>query len=178
MCPISAPSLAEITALIEIQEVKKGEQICTVGRSNNLEYFLLEGICKSYLHTPEAEEITISFFMEGAVISPSTTRNVEGKAILNMCALTDVKLAAMPAQEFEKLMIDNLEIRQFGNTVLQYELQSKVQKEIALASLKGKERLEYLRKCYPNIENCIPHSDIASFLGMTTISLSRLRGQS
>jgi hypothetical protein len=55
---------------------------------------------------------------------------------------------------------------------------AKVEKEIALASLKGKDRLLLLRKNYPNIENCIPHADIASYLGITTISLSRLRTKS
>lgn len=55
---------------------------------------------------------------------------------------------------------------------------SKVEKEIALASFKGKDRLLLLRKNYPNIENLIPHTDIASYLGITNISLSRLRTQS
>ena len=82
------------------------------------------------------------------------------------------------ADEFEKLMIEDLEIREFGNSVLRNELMAKVQKEIALASLKGKERLVLLRKNYPNIENQISHTDIASYLGITTISLSRLRTKS
>ena len=75
-------------------------------------------------------------------------------------------------------MIVDLEIRDFGNSVLKIELMAKLQKEIALASLKGKDRLLLLRKNYPNIENLVPHSDIASYSGITTISLSRLRTQS
>ena len=75
-------------------------------------------------------------------------------------------------------MIEDLEIRDFGNAVLSNELMAKVEKEVALASLKAKDRLVLLRKKYPNIENLIPHSDIASYLGITTISLSRLRTQS
>ncbi|MDP7645796.1 MAG: glycosyltransferase family 2 protein, partial [Candidatus Peribacteraceae bacterium] len=47
-------------------------------------------------------------------------------------------IATIDADEFEKLMVEDLEIRHFGNSVLRNELMQKVQKEIALASLKGK----------------------------------------
>ena len=87
-------------------------------------------------------------------------------------------MATIDATEFEKLMIEDVEIRDFGNSVLRNELMTKVKKEIALASLKGKDRLLLLRKNYPNTENLVSHSDIASYLGITTISLSRLRTQS
>lgn len=176
--PVSDKSIRKIENLVEYISIKKGGPITTVGQKNNLEYFMIEGICKSFLNTPEGENVTISFFMSNSVISPSTTRNQKGKSIINIQALTDVEIATINATEFEKLMIEDLEIRDFGNSVLRIELMAKVQKEIALASLRGKDRLLQLRKNYPNIENLVPHSDIASYLGITTISLSRLRTQS
>lgn len=176
--PLSVTSMEKINKLVHYQSHKKGESITSIGQKNNLEYFLIKGICKSFLYTPEGEDITISFFMTGSIVSPNTTRSLEGKSILNIRALTDIEIATIDADELEKLMIEDLEIRHFANTVLRNELMKKVQKEIGLASLKGKDRLELLRKQFPNIENLVPHSDIASYLGITTISLSRLRTQS
>lgn len=176
--PVSTKAIEKIRDLVEYLTVKKGAAISTVGKTNNLEYFMIEGICKSFLYTPEGEDVTISFFMPLSIISPSTTRNKEGRSIINIRALTDVKLATINADAFEKLMIEDLEIRHFGNTVLRNELMAKVQKEIGLASLRGKDRLQLLRDNFPNIENLVPHADIASYLGITTISLSRLRAQS
>ncbi|GAB5551852.1 MAG: Crp/Fnr family transcriptional regulator [Saprospiraceae bacterium] len=175
--PVSIKSIGKIRDLIEYLPIKKGDSITRVGRTNTLEYFMIEGICKTFLYTPEGEEVTISFFMPLSIISPSTTRNKEGRSIINIRALTDVELATINADAFEKLMIEDLEIRHFGNTVLRNELMTKVQKEIGLASLRGKDRLQLLRETFPNIENLVPHSDIASYLGITTISLSRLRAQ-
>jgi CRP-like cAMP-binding protein len=176
--PVSSISIRKIEDLVEYITIKKGEPITTTEHKNNLEYFMIEGISKSFLYNPEGEDVTISFFMSGSIISPSSTRNEEGKSIINIRALTDVQIATINATEFEKLMIEDLEIRDFGNSVLRIELMAKIQKEIALATLKGKDRLLLLRKNYPNIENLVPHSDIASYLGITTISLSRLRTQS
>ena len=176
--PISKISIEKIKNAVEYTHVKKGETITKVGRHNNLEYFVIDGICKSFLFTPEGEDVTISFFMSGSILSPSVTRNKEQKSMFNIRALTDVMIAAMDAAEFESLMIEDLEIRHFGNVVLRNELMEKVEKEIALASFKGMDRLLLLRKKFPNIENLVPHADIASYLGLTTISLSRLRTQS
>ncbi len=178
VCNISEKSTGKIVDIVKYKNYKKGESISTVGQMNNLEYFITDGICKSFLSTPEGEDITISFFMSNSIISPSTTRNKDGNSVINIQALTDVEIATIDATEFEKLMIEDLEIRDFGNSVLRNELMAKVQKEIALASLKGMDRLLLLRKSFPNIENQIPHADIASYLGITTISLSRLRTQS
>ena len=72
-------------------------------------------------------------------------------------------------------MINHIDIREFGNMVLQNELLAKVEKEIGLASLNAKERLILFREKYHFLENLISHADIASYLGITNISLSRLR---
>ena len=176
--PLSKSSLAKIKRLISYSVIKKGEVITAVGKRNTTEYFLIDGICKSFLITPDGEEVTLSFFMSQSVLSPHTTRVKEGRSILNFRALTDLEIASIDAHDFEKLMIEDLEIRHFGNTVLRNELMHKVEKEIAMASLKGRDRLQLLRSDFPNIENSVPHSDIASYLGITTISLSRLRNKS
>ena len=90
-------------------------------------------------------------------------------------AISDLTIGLIEAPLFEQLMVEDLSIRNFGNAVLREELRGKVEKEIGLASLPAKERLAILRQKYPGIENHVPHTDIASYLGITNISLSRLR---
>ena len=175
VCPLNPGSYARIIELITFETYKKGDHLTQVGTFNNLEYFMLEGVCKSYLHNPEGDEITLSFFTAPCIISPHTTRVRDNKSILNLRALTELTIAHMDARQFEQLMVDHIDIRQFGNNVLQLELMTKVRKEIGLASLTGREKLQQLRTEFPNLENLVPHTDIASYLGITPISLSRLR---
>ena len=173
--PISVNSINEIEDILEFKSVDKGDTFIKRNKRNTNEYFILEGICRSYLISPEGEEITLSFFTSNSILSPYSTRTKEEISQLNFQALTDVKLSSMNAFKFEELMINNLEIRRFGNTVLRNELAMKVDKEIGLASLTAKERLLKFREQYPMLENLIPHTNIASYLGITNISLSRLR---
>jgi len=173
--PISEKSFLEIEKLLKFEVFKKGETFIQKNRRNVNEYFVLNGVCKSYLINPDGDEITLSFFLDKSILSPHQIRTSKNISNLYFKALTDLKLASINAEAFEQLMIENIEIRNFGNTVLQNELISKVEKEIGLASLSARERLIEFREKYQPLENLIPHTDIASYLGITNISLSRLR---
>lgn len=173
--PVSEGSLDLMCDLIVVEVYEKGDVFIDRGKKNNKEYFVYEGVCRSFLLSPEGEEITISYFLEGGVLSPNKTRTANQISHLNFQALTKVTVASLNADKFEQLMINHMDIREFGNTVLQNELLAKVEKEIALASLNAKERLLLFREKYHFLENLISHVDIASYLGITNISLSRLR---
>jgi len=173
--PVSEGSLDLMSDLIVVEVYEKGDIFIDRGKKNNKEYFVYEGVCRSFLLSPEGEEVTISYFLEGGVLSPNKTRTANQISHLNFQALTKVTLASLNADKFEQLMINHIDIREFGNMVLQNELLGKVEKEIALASLNAKERLILFREKYHFLENLISHVDIASYLGITNISLSRLR---
>ena len=173
--PVSEGSLDLVSDLIVIEVYEKGDVFIDRGKKNNKEYFVFEGICRSFLLSPEGEEVTISFFLEGSVLSPNKTRTANQISHLNFQALTKLTVASLNADKFEQLMINHIDIREFGNMVLQYELLAKVEKEIGLASLNAKERLILFREKHHFLENLITHVDIASYLGITNISLSRLR---
>lgn len=173
--PVSEGSLDLISDLILVEVYEKGDVFIDRGKKNNKEYFVYEGVCRSFLLSPEGEEVTISYFLEGSILSPNKTRTANQISHLNFQALTKVTVASLNADKFEQLMINHMDIREFGNMVLQNELLAKVEKEIALASLNGRERLILFREKYHFLENLISHVDIASYLGITNISLSRLR---
>lgn len=172
---MSQKSLSQISGITSFSEIDKGNVFVRLNSPNSKEYFVLNGICRSYLLNPDGEEVTISFFSENSVLSPYTTRTREGRSSLNFQALTPVKIGVMDAKAFEHLMVENLEIREFGNTVLRQELREKIDKEIGMASLTAKDRLIKFRERHPLFENLIPHPTISSYLGITNISLSRLR---
>lgn len=175
--PLSKQSFTELAQLLTYQTSAKDELFIKRDKANGLEYILLEGICRSFVYNPEGEEITIGFFQGKAILPPHITRTIGEKSILYFQALTPLELVIFDAQAFVNLMIENLEIRTFGNTVLKNELLHKVDKEIGLATLPAKERLLAFRKRFRMLENLVPHPHIASYLGITNISLSRLRGE-
>ncbi|MCB0636760.1 MAG: Crp/Fnr family transcriptional regulator [Lewinella sp.] len=173
--PLSQASFMRLAGLFEERAIERGTVFAPCRRSNQSEYFIREGVARSYLLSPEGDDITIQFFQAPAVASPHITRTENGLSLLNFEAVTDLRLISFPAQDLVDLMIDNLEVRFWANTVLTNELIRKVNKEIGLASLTAKERLLRFREDFDGLENLVPHPMIASYLGITNISLSRLR---
>lgn len=173
--PLSDHALNLIVELAVLKEYKKDDLLVKRGAQSSKEYFLIDGICKSFVYDPEGEAITLSYFLSNSILSPNTSRIERGMSIINIQALSDVMVFEVDASKFEQLMIDHLDIRTFGNTTLQKELFAKIKKEMGFATLTAKERLMEFRENYALLENMISHSDIASYLGITNISLSRLR---
>lgn len=173
--PISSSANAAIRQITDYVQLAKNEVFISSERANAYEYFLLQGICRSYLIDPVGDDITISFFQGPSVLSPHSIRTANRLSLYNFQACTDILLGRIDAEAFMHLMITNPEIREFGNTVMRLELQNKVAKEIGLASLTARERLLRLRTQYNMLENLVPHTQIASYLGISAISLSRLR---
>ncbi|MFK7814137.1 MAG: Crp/Fnr family transcriptional regulator [Maribacter sp.] len=174
---LTKKSIAAFTALCYEKTFASGNIIFKPNQNDQYEYILLNGIARTFLLNTEGEEITLSFFEDHTILPPFVTRTKNGKSLLYGEALTDCTFAQVDAKAFESLMIENLEIREFGNSVMRQELLNKVHKEIRMASWSAKERLGQFRKDFSMLENRIPHPMIASYLGITNVSLSRLRKQ-
>jgi CRP-like cAMP-binding protein len=91
--------------------------------------------------------------------------------------LTDTLIAEIPVKALDNLRHNNIEINTFGQKAVENELVRNISNDIAHRSFSAKERLLLLRRLYPNLENLIPHHIIASYLGITNVSFSRLRSE-
>ncbi len=174
---LSLKSRRLLIDLCEEQTNSIGSSIIQKGKQNTHEYFLIDGIARSYLLNPNGESITLLFFDNHDILTPHIIRTQKNKSLINIEAITECRLLKINSNDFGRLIESNLEIREFANTVLRSELIKKTNKEIQLISLGAKERLDQFRKDYHMLENRIPHNMIASFLGITNVSLSRLRKQ-
>lgn len=169
------PAAVGLSSIVTSSTLKKGETFVKVEQSNQSEYLVAEGICQSFITNLSGKEVTLSFFTEGSAVSPNLIRTINNKSIVNLRALTEVQLLTFKSIDLANLMNTSRAVEVWANGVLQSELLQKVKKEINQNSLSAKERLLEFRAQYPALENKIPHIYIASYLGISNVSLSRLR---
>lgn len=154
---------------------KKNENIFLENNINEFEYFLIEGVLHRYNLNELGENITTGLYLANDVITPHFARTVNSKSLFSLQTLTSARVIEIAVKELDRLRLSNNEFRLFGQKVLEKELSKNLFDDIVFRSLNAKDRLLTLRKTFPNIENLIPHSIIASFLGITNVSFSRLR---
>mgnify|MGYP003885263733 FL=1 len=162
---------------IEVQEIAKGTSFVRRGQVNEHEYFILRGICHSYAVDGINTSVSLAFYTSKSILSPHVTRSENNISNTSVETLSGVLVGKVLASTFLELMIHNIEIREFANQVLRNELIRKTNREVDMVSLSALERLLKFRKQHPMLENQISAPRLASYLGITSISLSRLRGQ-
>lgn len=157
--------------------IKKNELIFAEKRHNAFEYFQLEGVSHRYNMDEELQMLTTGFYVNGIVITPHFARTINSQSIFSLQALTDCLYLKVPAGAFFDLREKHPQIWAFGQKVVETEFIRNLNYEVIFRAYTAKERLIYFREHYPSLENLVPHTIIASFLGITPVSLSRLRNE-
>ncbi|NQZ73298.1 MAG: Crp/Fnr family transcriptional regulator [Dinoroseobacter sp.] len=123
----------------------------------------------------EGKEVCVGLYLGPCVITPTIARTRNGLSLVSVEAKTDAKIAKIDARQLSDLMLASEPIRNWANAVLRDALNEKAEREWCLAALGGAERLKWFRQTYPRYEEIFTHVLIASFLGITPVTLSRLR---
>lgn len=160
-----------------IKNYSKNDHIFMSGKKNNKEYLLLSGILHRYNISDKGDEVTTGFYLSSSVITPHFARSSNGNSIFNLQTLTDSVVAEIAVEDLDNLRHSNLEYNEFGKRIIESELSRTFYNETVFRSFNAKERLLALRDQYPNLENLISHRVIASYLGITKVSFSRLRNE-
>jgi CRP-like cAMP-binding protein len=161
----------------DIVEQPKNQNVFLEGKKNHFEYVLISGVMHRYNTSDKGDTVTTGFYMPKYVITPHFARTNNGKSIFSLQTLTDVVLAEILVTDLDNLRYTNKEYNDFGQRIVEAELARTFYNETVFRSFSAKERLLALRKQFPNLENLIPHNIIASYLGITNVSLSRLRNE-
>lgn len=173
---VCAPQVqAHFIAKCTVQTCSKGEVLFSVGERNRKEYLLLDGVLRRYNMNERGEAVSMGFYLNHAVVAPHFSRTRDGKAIFALQALTIARVATIGVEDLDDLRQTIPDYLQFGRRIVESALTDNLNVEIAYRSGLAKDRLLLLRAMFPNLENLVPHHYIASYLGVTQVSFSRLR---
>ena len=178
-CPPNAldkDTAHEFAAAWSVEYVEKGRRIATQGEPDLLERIILDGRATSQITDPEGRAVCVGFHVGPCVVTPYVARTKNGTSLVSLEVNADALVAQMDSRALTELMLASEAIREWANGILQQELARKADREWCLAALGGADRLAWFREDFPHHEGLFGHYLIASFLGVTPVTLSRLRG--
>lgn len=170
-------AVAKIMAAGEVVVYPKGEMVFGEGRYNAFEYFQLKGVSHRYNTDSEQQQVTTGIFQNERVITPHFTRTRNGHSIFSLQALTECTFLLVPSGVFRSLMDEDTQLLLVGRAIVEKEFIRGLTYEVLFRAATARDRLAHFREHYPGLENLIPHTVIASFLGITPVSFSRLRSE-
>lgn len=140
-------------------------------------YYVKKG-CIRFWHTAIGKEKTTQLFFEGAIFASSEAFWLNEPSLSNIEAVENTELYYVTKADFDAYLSASGDQK---DSIYQTLIQNVVKTSRRIYSLmttKPEERYYELQKNQPNIINRVPQNIIASYLGITTVSLSRIKRRS
>lgn len=155
-------------------KVKRGNLLLKEGMIARQIYFVEEGILRLW-YNHNGEEITLQFFQEEQWVSSFESFYDQLPSQFNLEAVTECKLWTITYDTLQQLINQDSNAKDtlFAYIVRRFGEYS----NLFLSRIKNspEERYEELLDLSPELLDRVPHYMIASYLGITPVSLSRIR---
>lgn len=172
---VSLPKAEEIASHFTQKIIPKHQFFLVEGNHCNEYFFLEKGFMRAFAHDTEGNEVTTSFYSDNQVVfevSSFFNRTISKE---NIQALTDSEGWYISYEQLNMLFHSLPEFRDFGRSILVKGFSSLKNRVLSMITETAEERYAQLLKSNPEIFKNAPLKTIASYLGVTDTSLSRIR---
>lgn len=158
-----------------IKELAKEEYFSEAGKISQEVGFVLEGIVRVCYYNNKGEEITKYFIEENNLVVDLESFENEIASSAYVPAVTDCKILIFSRKSWQELSDTIVGWDAIVHKLVSKALRLKVERRSPLISEDATTRYLTFLEIYPNVVNRVPLSYVASYLGITQSSLSRIR---
>ncbi|WP_299109584.1 Crp/Fnr family transcriptional regulator [uncultured Tenacibaculum sp.] len=172
---LSNQELDYLATIFKRETFKKGELILNSEQEVNHQYYVLEGCLRTFFIDPKGKEHTLQFAVNDWWISDYISYFLDEKSLLNIEVIKESTVLRVEKKDFEEALLKIPAIEHHIRKKVERFMAKSQKRTLAVLSQTAKERYINFSKSYANIEQHIKNYHIASYLGITTQSLSRIR---
>jgi len=155
--------------------LKKDDYYSEAGKVSKQFGFIIEGIARVSYYNNKSEEITKYFIDENNILVDLESFDNQIPSIAYVQAVVPCKILVFAKHDWQELLNTIIGWDTIVHKIISKALLQKVDRISSIVAQDGTSRyLTFLQK-YPNLANRIPLSYLASYLGITPSSLSRIR---
>ena len=172
---VSLSKAEEIATHFSQKTIPKNDFFLIEGNHANEYLFLEKGFMRAFAHDTEGNEVTTNFYSERQVVfevSSFFNRTISRE---NIQALTDCEGWYITYEQLNNLFHSLPEFRDFGRSILVKGFATLKTRVLYMITETAEERYAHLLKTAPEIFQHASLKTIASYLGITDTSLSRIR---
>lgn len=171
-------NLTQLESCLSYQQIKyfkKGDFLIKEGDICQYSYFVQEGILRVFYIDDKGKEHLLQFAPEGWFAADHESTYFKKASNYYIQALEDTTVYQLKDDFFEQLSLKNPVFTQFNEKLLHNHIHHLQKRIIQLIAKTAEERYVEFTKTYPDILMRVPQTMVASYLGITPESLSRIR---
>ena len=173
--PITRSEAEEIASSFVGIQLKKGEFLLQEKNISDDYFYLEKGLMRTFVLDLEGDEITTNFFTENNIVFEVTSFFNRIPSESNIQAITDCNGFRICYRELNMLFHKKPAFRDFGRAILVKEFIASQKRNYGMINSTAEKRYQALLASKPEILLHSPLKYIASYLGITDSTLSRLR---
>lgn len=155
--------------------LKKGVTILKADDKVISQYYVYNGCLRTYFIDKSGKEHTLQFAINDWWISDYTAFFTTTKAVMHIETIEEATIYQISKKNMEDLFIEIPQLETFFRKKMEKAFASFQNRILANLAQSAKERYVSFINTYPNIEQTVKNYHIASYLGITTETLSRIR---
>ena len=170
--------ITQLGSISEIHCYQKGERLYEIGDVQSKVYLLMDGILRCYMMDNTRAEIT-DCFMSGQWIAANSAdfflKGNETPSFVGTEALTEAKVLEISAKPLFEMLQQYPQLMKMYVWCLERALNFQNEINYKRLYLSGSKRYEWFCERWPEVDKIASNRQIASFLGIRSEYLSRLR---
>ena len=173
---LSETDLAAVSNCFEYRKIKKKTNLLRAGKVAHEVYFILTGCIRLY-YEKDGEDISAYFFTEGAFAGAYDSFISQQPSRHFIETIEPCEVMAVSYKNFNQLLVDFPQTNEFVRKVMDERFISLHQHYTSLILDSPEERYLNLLHHRPDLLNRVAQHQIATFLGVTSVSLSRIKNR-
>ena len=174
---LTEEELRQVEAVIHVKKLRKRQYLLQEGDICHYRSFITKGCLRLYRISQDGSEHILRFGIENYWISDYESYNTGNPSLNNIDALENSELILIEKKNFDTLLNAIPKLQTLKGRLDANNLNVSQNRVLSVISETAEEKYENFIKTYPQFNSRVPLHMIASFLGVSRETLTRIRRQ-
>jgi CRP-like cAMP-binding protein len=165
----------ELEGVLSIVDYRKGDVLLSQGAHEMEQYFVLDGILKRVVASPEGKEMILRFASEDDMDTSYAAWKLRTPAPYSIRAVTKARVAKLPLPQWAAFLDKHTDLKEDFEYEVMHLMSEVMAHTITLHLLDAPGRVHRFLRKHPELAERVPKKELASYLNLSAETLSRLK---
>jgi CRP-like cAMP-binding protein len=165
----------ELAGALAIVDYRKGDVLLSQGAHEMEQYFVIDGILKRVVASPEGKEMILRFAKEDDMDTSYAAWKLRTPAPYSIRAVTKARVAKLPLPQWAEFLESHPELKEDFEYEVMFLMSEVMAHTITLHLLDAPGRVHRFLRKHGDLAERVPKKELASYLNLSAETLSRLK---